>query len=151
MRQPHKIVKHTQTIRRPLVNHLFGCVWPFCGLALQKLKQLFFSFFEWEEESSLNWRGSKENVAGEGISRFTEGGGFGWLGVFHKKEIWQEWDGEKIEGVYNLQREQKMRLMEIEQLCHLVSILLLSYDNVIRNALWKKYISWPDDMRICKI
>ena len=27
-----KLVKHTQTIRRQLVNELFECVWPFCGV-----------------------------------------------------------------------------------------------------------------------
>ena len=32
-RQPHKIVKHTQTIRQQKADELFGCVSPFCGLA----------------------------------------------------------------------------------------------------------------------
>ena len=30
-RQPHKMVKHTQTIRRQFPDELFECVWPFCG------------------------------------------------------------------------------------------------------------------------
>ena len=36
--QPHKMVKHTQTvkhtqaIRRQIVDELFECVWPFCGV-----------------------------------------------------------------------------------------------------------------------
>ena len=29
-RQPHKTVKHTQTIRRQIVDELFECVWTFC-------------------------------------------------------------------------------------------------------------------------
>ena len=29
-RKSHKIVKHTQTIRRQFADELFGCVWPFC-------------------------------------------------------------------------------------------------------------------------
>ena len=28
--QPHKMVKHTQTIRRQFPDNLFECVWPFC-------------------------------------------------------------------------------------------------------------------------
>ena len=34
-RQPNKMVKHTQTIRRQqsaTVDELFECVWPFCGV-----------------------------------------------------------------------------------------------------------------------
>ena len=31
------MVKHTQTIGRQIVNELFECVWPFCGLALKEL------------------------------------------------------------------------------------------------------------------
>ena len=31
--QPHKMVKHTQTIRRQIDDELFECVWPFCGVA----------------------------------------------------------------------------------------------------------------------
>ena len=31
-RQPHKMVKHTQTIRQQKAE-LFGCVWPYRGLA----------------------------------------------------------------------------------------------------------------------
>ena len=30
--QFHKIVKHTQTIRRQIADELFECVWPFCGI-----------------------------------------------------------------------------------------------------------------------
>ena len=29
-RQSHKMVKHTQTIRRQFTDELFECVWPFC-------------------------------------------------------------------------------------------------------------------------
>ena len=32
MRQSHKIVKHTQTIRRQFVDELFESVWPFCEI-----------------------------------------------------------------------------------------------------------------------
>ena len=32
MRQFHKMVKHTQTIRRETADELFECVWPFCGI-----------------------------------------------------------------------------------------------------------------------
>ena len=31
-RQFHKIVKHTQTIRRQIADELFECVRPFCGI-----------------------------------------------------------------------------------------------------------------------
>ena len=31
-RQPHKMVKHTQTIRRLTGDEMFECVWPFCGV-----------------------------------------------------------------------------------------------------------------------
>ena len=30
--QPHKVVKHTQTIRRQFADELFECVWLFCGI-----------------------------------------------------------------------------------------------------------------------
>ena len=29
IRKPHKMVKHTQTIRRQIADELFECVWPF--------------------------------------------------------------------------------------------------------------------------
>ena len=31
-RQPHKIVKQTQPIRRLLPTNCFECIWPFCGI-----------------------------------------------------------------------------------------------------------------------
>ena len=31
-RQPHKTVKHTQTICRLTADETFGCVWQFCGV-----------------------------------------------------------------------------------------------------------------------
>ena len=31
-RQPHKMFKHTQKIRRQIADELFECVWPFCGV-----------------------------------------------------------------------------------------------------------------------
>ena len=31
-RQSHKMVKHTQAIRRENADELFECVWPFCGI-----------------------------------------------------------------------------------------------------------------------
>ena len=34
--QPHKMVKHTQTIRRKFTDELFDCVWPFCGVNAYK-------------------------------------------------------------------------------------------------------------------
>ena len=30
--QSHKMVKHTQTIRRQFADELFVCVWPFCEI-----------------------------------------------------------------------------------------------------------------------
>ena len=30
--QSHKMVKHTQTIRRQFADELFECVWPFCDI-----------------------------------------------------------------------------------------------------------------------
>ena len=30
--QFHKMVKHTETIRRQFADELFECVWPFCGI-----------------------------------------------------------------------------------------------------------------------
>ena len=31
-RQPHKMLKQTQTIRRLIADELFECVWSFCGI-----------------------------------------------------------------------------------------------------------------------
>ena len=31
-RQSHKMVKHTQTIRRQIADEFFECVWPFCEI-----------------------------------------------------------------------------------------------------------------------
>ena len=31
-RQSHKMIKHTQTIRRQFADDLFECVWPFCEI-----------------------------------------------------------------------------------------------------------------------
>ena len=31
-RKPHKMVKHTQTIRRQFADELFQCLWPFCKI-----------------------------------------------------------------------------------------------------------------------
>ena len=31
-RQSHKMVKHTQAIRRQFADELFECVWPFYGI-----------------------------------------------------------------------------------------------------------------------
>ena len=36
-RQSHKMVKHTQTIRRKFADELFEFVWPFCELAFKAL------------------------------------------------------------------------------------------------------------------
>ena len=33
-RQPHKMVKQTQTIRQQIGDELFECVWPFCGVSI---------------------------------------------------------------------------------------------------------------------
>ena len=39
MRQPHKSVKHTQPVRRPIADELFKCVFDhFVGLPLEGLK-----------------------------------------------------------------------------------------------------------------
>ena len=37
-RQSHKMVKHTETIRRQFADELFESVWPFVGLPLKGLK-----------------------------------------------------------------------------------------------------------------
>ena len=37
-RQSHKMVKHTQTIRRQFADELFECVWPICRIATQRVK-----------------------------------------------------------------------------------------------------------------
>ena len=44
MRQSHKMVKHTQTIRRQIGDELFECVWPFKGLAFKGLKHAMKTF-----------------------------------------------------------------------------------------------------------
>ena len=36
--QPHKMVKHTQTIRQQIADELFECVWPFCGVCAERVK-----------------------------------------------------------------------------------------------------------------
>ena len=36
-RQSHKMVKHTQTIRRQIVDELFECAWPFCEIGAKRL------------------------------------------------------------------------------------------------------------------
>ena len=51
-RQPHKMAKHTQAIRRLLPKELFECVWPFCGAGAWRLMQflseyLYFVKAEW--------------------------------------------------------------------------------------------------------
>ena len=33
------MVKHTQTIRRQIVDELFECVWPFCRIGASRVKQ----------------------------------------------------------------------------------------------------------------
>ena len=30
--QPHKMIKHTQTIRRQFADELFECIWSFCDV-----------------------------------------------------------------------------------------------------------------------
>ena len=37
-RQSHKMVKHTQTIRRQIADKLFECVWPVCEIGANGLK-----------------------------------------------------------------------------------------------------------------
>ena len=39
-RQPHKLVKYTQTICRQFADKLFECVWPFCGVGTKGFKVL---------------------------------------------------------------------------------------------------------------
>ena len=36
-RQPHKVVKHTQTIRRQIADELFEYVWPFLGVGAKRV------------------------------------------------------------------------------------------------------------------
>ena len=38
MRQINKVAKHTQTIRRQFADKLFECVWPFCGIGAERVK-----------------------------------------------------------------------------------------------------------------
>ena len=33
-RQSHKMIKHTQTIRRQIADELFECVWPFFKIGI---------------------------------------------------------------------------------------------------------------------
>ena len=35
------MVKHTQTIRRPIADELFECVWPFCEISAWRVKLYF--------------------------------------------------------------------------------------------------------------
>ena len=42
-RQSHKMVKHTQTIRRQIADELFECVWPFCETGTKRVKVYIFS------------------------------------------------------------------------------------------------------------
>ena len=37
-RQPQKMVKQTQTIRRQTADEFFECVWPFCGVGALMVK-----------------------------------------------------------------------------------------------------------------
>ena len=37
-RQSHKMVKHTQTIRRQFACELFDCVWPSCDIGAKRVK-----------------------------------------------------------------------------------------------------------------
>ena len=43
-RQSHKIVKHTQTIRRQIADELFECVWQFCEIRAKMVNDLFLQF-----------------------------------------------------------------------------------------------------------
>ena len=43
-RQSHKMVKHTQTIRRQIADEFFECVWPFCEIDALKVKALWKSW-----------------------------------------------------------------------------------------------------------
>ena len=38
--QSHKMVKHTQTIRRQIADELFECVWLFCEIGAWKVKSV---------------------------------------------------------------------------------------------------------------
>ena len=82
----------------------------------------------------------------KGLAVLHRGGGVSWLGVFHKKGIWQEWDGEKIEGVYNFQRnygrEQKMRLMEIEQLWLTMSLEMLYEKSIFHDQMIWEFVKF---------
>ena len=44
-RQPQKIVKHIQTIRRVLPTNCFECVWPFCGVGSLKCDKIWTNFY----------------------------------------------------------------------------------------------------------
>ena len=34
------MVKYTQAIRRQIADELFECVWPFCGIGAERVKNL---------------------------------------------------------------------------------------------------------------
>ena len=36
------MVKHTQTIRRQIVDQLFECVWPFCEIGSETVNELLY-------------------------------------------------------------------------------------------------------------
>ena len=37
------MVKHTQTVRQQITDELFELVWPFCGIAAQRVKVVWLS------------------------------------------------------------------------------------------------------------
>ena len=45
-RQSHKMVKHTQTIRRQIADESFECVWPFCEIGAKRDKDITDSVFK---------------------------------------------------------------------------------------------------------
>ena len=38
--------KHTQTIRRQFPDKLFECVWPICGIDVERVKFIVYPYFE---------------------------------------------------------------------------------------------------------
>ena len=82
------MVKHTQTICRRIADELFECVWPFCGIGVERdIMQNFFSTsnvifpvsinYEW----SFEYRKKKGRVAEKHRKRF-------WLLQNLKSKIW---------------------------------------------------------------
>ena len=57
-RQSHKMVQHTQTIRRQFVDELFECVWPFCEIGAKRVNPWTLQGFSFFEIKKVGWPSS---------------------------------------------------------------------------------------------